>query len=75
MQTPDGGIKVSTYIRTCIHTYICTTHTYSRRQIKVPGLYSQNSGSALSNVITEDTLEPCHLHLVLSTSPTILFFV
>ena len=29
----------------------------------------------LSNVITEDSLEPCHLRLVLSTSPTKLFFV
>ena len=27
------------------------------------------------NVITEGTLEPYHLLLVLSTSPTILFFV
>ena len=31
-------------------------------------LYSWNSGSTLHNIIMEDTLEPCHLHLVLSTS-------
>ena len=48
---------------------------YSTRQIKVPVLYLLNSGSTLRNVIMEDTLEPCHLRLVLSTSPTILFFV
>ena len=41
---------------------------YSTRQIKVP----VSGSTLLRNVITEDTLEPCHLHLVLSTSPTIL---
>ena len=28
---------------------------------------------SVASLATEDTLEPCHLHLVLSTCPTIMF--
>ena len=40
---------------------------YGTNQNKVPISYSCNSGSTLLSVITEGTLEPCLLHLVLST--------
>ena len=46
-----------------ICTYICTVQI----KIKFPFRIRRNSGSTLRRVITEGTLEPCHLLLVLST--------
>ena len=54
-----------------IHTYVCTVDA----KLKFPFRIRRTLVVLSVTVITEDTLEPCHLRLVLSTSPTILFFV
>ena len=48
------------------------TVLYGTSQNKVPMVLIVLS-MPLHNVIREGTLEPCHLHLVLSTCPTIMF--
>ena len=45
------------------HRHVHTLHTVDAK-LKFPFRIR----STLRRVITEDTLEPCHLHLVLSTS-------
>ena len=54
------------YVCMYVCMYVCTVDAKLKFPFRIR--------STLSNVITEDTLEPCHLRLVLLTSPTIFFF-